>query len=226
MSKEVIKPNVKNGYSIYMLRLENGDIVHLGGYCPPYGDGRILCNFCGSWKRDKRLDTYFIHSRNGINIDSGAMCKSAICAKKYKEDKKKYNDNAAYLQQLLNIEDRLSFITFATAGHQIISETKKIAYMSTMHIQHISSFLSTNRDNNEYRFNYEQVNRDREKYRERCEAMMQKRINRDNRLPTLMFTTACHKAALPTNKINLLVRVMNIKKFHKMIIASFLSKEQ
>jgi hypothetical protein len=54
-----------------------------------------------------------------------------------------------------------------------------------------------------------------------------------------MFTTACHKVALapkilptellPTNKINLLVQVMNAKAFygsHKMIIASFLSEEQ
>jgi hypothetical protein len=239
MSRRVIKPNVENGYSKNMLMLDNGEIVYHG--LNNWHDNKIYCRFCGIWAKYALVDIFCIRTKNGTDISSGSMCiRSKICAERCKEDTEKYRRNFAFEQMLLNTADRWPLLAFAVACHKKISvSSSKFACILAEHTRHISSFLSTNRDNSEYIYNCEQVDRDAEKYRKRCKYLMQKRVNRDNRLPTLIFTTACHKAALapkilpteilPTNKINLLVRVMNAKAFygsHKMIIASFLSEEQ
>jgi hypothetical protein len=228
MSRIVIKPSEDNG--IHMLMLENGEIVHLGGYWPyPYGMAKLLCAFCGAWKRYEPVNTYFMESKNGITISSGCMCKSLICAEKYKKDKKKYINNCNFLQTLLNIEERLPLLIFLAACHKSAPVPRgKFAHMLTENMPHISSFLSANMDNNAYKYNYDKVDRDAEKYRERCEALMQKRVNRDNRLPALTFFAACCKEELAPNRLAYLLKVMIAKSshaLHKRRFSSFLSKK-
>jgi hypothetical protein len=173
--KQLIEPNEEN--LVYMLKLENCNIVHLGGYCLyPHGMAKILCTFCLAWRRYEPVDGYVMRSKNGTTLNSGYICKSLICAEKYKEDIKKYIQNAAYLQKLLNAAERLQLLTFAAACHKETSvPSSKFCNILRMKNTHISSFLSTDMDSNDYTYNYAKVNRDAEKYRERCEALMQKK---------------------------------------------------
>ena len=148
MSK-VIKPSVQNGFSIDMLRLENGEIVHRGP--DNWIDGKIYCTFCGIWARYAPVNYFYMESKNGTVISSGSMCKNDICAERYKEDIKKYRRNFAFEQQLLNIEERLPLLIFLTACHKSAPiQSSNFVKILTTKPMHISSFLSEDRDNNKY----------------------------------------------------------------------------
>jgi hypothetical protein len=209
-----------------MQRLENGDIVHRGGYCP---EGLVKCTFCGlTWGLS--LNQFFMKSKNGKSINYGAICMSQLCAKKYEEDEKKYINNFAFLQRLLNIEDRISSITFAAACSKKISVSDgKFVNVLFMHARHILSFLSEDMDN-DYRYSYCK-DKNEEKYYMRCTQLLQKIINKEERLPPLIFFAACHKKILkpPDGKISLLLKAINTKISlgrHKRIISSFLSNKE
>lgn len=175
---KIIKPNIKNGFSIDMRMLENGEIVHRGP--DNRHDGKIYCTFCGIWANYATVDSFYMKSKNGTTISSGSICKNDICAERCKEDTKTYKRNFDFEQTLLNMEERLSFLTFTAACSKETpvqsSNFVKMLTTKPIHIRHISSFLSTNRDNNQYIHDYKQVDRDAKKYRERCEALMQKRV--------------------------------------------------
>jgi hypothetical protein len=236
MIKKVIHPSSTNGYTIYMQRLENGDIVHDGGYCLA---GLVKCTFCGIGG-NLPLNNFFIKSKNGKSINYGAMCMGQSCAKKYEEDEKKYIDNFAFLQKLLNIEDRLSFITFAATCSKKISvlDHKSVKMLTNpMHARHILSFLSEDMDN-DYRYSYCK-DENEEKYYRRCTQLLQEIINKEERLSPLIFFAACHKKILespyekilesPYEKILESLKAINTKISlgrHKRIILSFLSKEE
>ena len=229
MSRRVIKPSVENGFSIDMLRLKNGEIVHRGPN--NWHDRKIYCRFCGIWARYALVDTIYIISKNGTTISSGSMCKSPVCAERCREDTQKYRRNFVFEQALLNIEERLSLLTVAAAACHKAEPVQKnsIAHILTipMNTRHISSFLSTNRDNNQYIHDYKRVDADAEKYRERCTFLMQKRVNREKRSPLLVLVAAYHKKTLVLNKIALLLNTMGTKCSygrHNRIIASFLSE--
>uniref|UniRef100_A0A6C0I164 Uncharacterized protein n=1 Tax=viral metagenome TaxID=1070528 RepID=A0A6C0I164_9ZZZZ len=230
--RKVIKPNKENGFSISMLMLENGEIVHRGPN--NWIDRKIYCRFCGIWTRCAPVGPFYIKSKNGTIICSGSICKNDICAESYKEDIEKYRRNFVFEQLLLNIEERLSLLIFAAAcskakemvGVPPIQSSNFVKILTTKSM-HISSFLSTDRDSNDYVYNYKRVNRDEEKCRERCEYLMQKRVNRGNRSPALTFFAACCKATVVPNSLAYLLKVMNAKSsngLHKRRVLSFLSE--
>lgn len=216
---KVIYPNETNGYLVPMVQLESRHIVHHGpNNC---NSGKIHCRFCGVWRGDNlTVNTFYIISTNGAVISYGSMCKDIACAEKCKKDTEKYRKNYQFVQKLLNIEDRLQFITYIAACYhkKTYVPTNFTLLLKSMNTGHISTFLSTDRDVEKYPYS-EQYYKDNKKYSKRYKQILH---NIDKRLPLLTFLVVCHKKPTP-NKFTYIIKVMGNKKLiHNRRISSFL----